>query len=406
MKITAVETLRLTDHPNLLWTRVHTDQGLTGLGETYFGAGACEADVHDRIAPIILGEDSRRIEYLNMKMQPYTGFTGSGAEVRALAAIDVALWDLLAKSVDLPLSDVLGGRTRESIQVYNTCAGPNYVSKTSAVRPDNFGHNATNTTGQAQAGSQYEDLDAFLHHPEDLASSLMEMGIHSMKIWPIDLAAGAADGMDISTADLKKGIEPFERIRAAHGDNMRLKAELHGLWSLNAAKKIARALEPLDMDWIEDPVWMDRTGELAELAKSTTAPLAGGETLASLGQFQALINDGNIATPIMDVTWAGGVSAARKVAALAEARSRPIAFHDCSGPVTLAVSTHLALHFKNVHEQEIARGFYYGWYHEFVDQLPPLNNGMITVPHGAGLGLDLLPNLQRRSDAIHRISRH
>ena len=398
MKISAVETLRLTDHPNLLWVRVHADNGLTGLGETYFGASACEADIHDRIAPIILGEDARKIEYLNMRMQPYTGFTGSGVEVRALAAVDVALWDLMAKSANLPLCDALGGRTRDSIQVYNTCAGPNYVSKTSAVRPDNFGN-------EAQGGSQYEDLDAFLNHPEDLASSLMEMGIHSMKIWPIDLAAGAADGMDISTSDLKKGIEPFEKIRAAHGDKMRLKAELHGLWSLNAAKKIASALEPLDMDWIEDPVWMDRTGEIAELARFTNAPLAGGETLASLGQFSALINEGNIATPIVDVTWAGGITAAKKVAALAEARSRPVAFHDCSGPVTLAVSTHLALSLRNVREQEIARGFYYGWYHEFVDQLPPVSNGLISVPDGPGLGLDLLPDLASRADAIHRTSK-
>lgn len=400
MKIEAIETLRLGDHPNLLWVRVHTDEGLTGLGETYFGAGPSEADVHDRIAPILLGQDARRIEFLNMKMQPYTGFTGSGAEVRALAAVDVALWDLAGKAAGRPLCDLLGGRTRESIQVYNTCAGPNYVSKTSAVRPDNFG------TAPAGAGGQtYEDLEAFLHHPEELAASLMEMGIFSMKIWPLDLAAGAADGVDISTADLKKGIEPFEKIRAAHGDRMRLKAELHGLWSLNAAKKIAAALEPLDMDWIEDPVWMDRPGEVAELARATRAPLAGGETLASLGQFEALINDGNIGTPILDVTWAGGVTAARKVAALAEARARPIAFHDCSGPVTLAVSTHLALSLRNVREQEIARGFYYAWYRDFVDHLPPIENGMITVPDGPGLGLDLAPGLEQRADAVHRISR-
>lgn len=400
MKIEAIETLRLGDHPNLLWVRVHTDEGLTGLGETYFGAGASEADVHDRIAPILLGQDARRIEFLNMKMQPYTGFTGSGAEVRALAAVDVALWDLAGKAAGRPLCDLLGGRTRESIRVYNTCAGPNYVSKTSAVRPDNFG-----TASGGAGGQTYEDLEAFLHHPAELAASLMEMGIFSMKIWPLDLAAGAADGLDISTVDLKKGIEPFEKIRAAHGDKMRLKAELHGLWSLNAAKKIAAALESLDMDWIEDPVWMDRPREVAELARATRAPLAGGETLASLGQFEALINEGNIGTPILDVTWAGGVTAARKVAALAEARARPIAFHDCSGPVTLAVSTHLALSLPNVREQEIARGFYYAWYREFVDHLPPIENGMITVPDGPGLGLDLMPGLEKRADAIYRISR-
>jgi len=399
MRISAVETLRLTENPNLLWVRIHTDDGLTGLGETYFGAGPSEADIHDRIAPIILGEDASRIEFLNMKMQPYTGFSGSGAEVRALAAVDVALWDIAGKAANKPLCNLLGGRTRDAIQVYNTCAGPSYVSKTSAVRPDNFG-----VAPESIGGPLYEDLEAFLHHPEDLAAALMEMDIFSMKIWPLDLAAGAVDGVDISPADLRKGIEPFEKIRAAHGDKIRLKAELHGLWSLNAAKKIAAALEPLDMDWIEDPVWMDRTGEIAELAASTRAPLAGGETLASLGQFKSLIDEGNIGTPIMDVTWAGGVSTARKVAALAEARSRPIAFHDCSGPVTLAVSTHLALSLRNVREQEIARGFYYAWYKDFVDALPPIEKGMITVPEGPGLGMDLLPELFTREDAIHRIS--
>ncbi|MEP1934225.1 MAG: mandelate racemase/muconate lactonizing enzyme family protein [Roseibium sp.] len=400
MKIEAVETIRLGEHPNLLWVRIHTSDGLTGLGETYFGAGPSEVDVHDRIAPLILGQDASRIEYLNMKMQPYVGYSGSGAEVRALAAVDVALWDLAAKSAGKPLCDLLGGRTRDQIQVYNTCAGPSYVSKTSAVRPDNFG-----TGAQQIAAPKYEDLEAFLNHPEDLAASLMEMGIFSMKIWPLDLATGAVDGADISTVDLKKGVQPFERIRKAHGDKMRLKAELHGLWSLNAAKKIAAALEPLDMDWIEDPVWMDRTREVGELGRATKAPLAGGETLASLGQFKALIDEGNIATPIMDITWAGGVTAARKVAALAEARSRPIAFHDCSGPVTLAVSTHLALSLRNVREQEIARGFYFNWYQNFVDQLPPLKNGMITVTDRPGLGMDLLPDVTDRPDVIHRISK-
>ncbi len=400
MKISAVETLRLGDHPNLLWVRLETEVGLTGLGETYFGASAAEADVHDRIAPMILGQDARRIEGLNMQMQPYTGFTGSGAELRALSAVDVALWDLAGKAAGLPLCDLLGGRTRDSIQVYNTCAGPNYVSKTSEVRPDNFGD-----ASDAKTGTVYEDLDAFLNRPEELAASLLDMGISSMKIWPFDLAAGALDGVDISPADLKQAIQPFERIRAAHGDNIRLKAELHGLWSLNAAKKIAAALEPLDIDWIEDPVWMDRTADIAELAAFTRAPLAGGETLASLGQFDALINTGNIGTPIIDVVWAGGVTAARKVAALAEARSRPIAFHDCSGPVTLAVSTHLALALPNVREQEIARGFYFAWYQNLVDRMPPLKDGMITVPDGPGLGLDLHPGLTGRADAIHRVSR-
>lgn len=400
MKIEAVETLRLEAHPNLLWVRIRTLDGLTGLGETYFGAGPSEADIHDRIAPILLGQDARYIERLNMQMQPYVGFTGTGAEIRAVAAVDVALWDLAAKSANKPLVDLLGGRTRDKIAVYNTCAGPAYVSKTAAVRPDNFG-----TDDASGSGVLYDDLNGFLNHPEDVAASLMEMGIFSMKIWPFDLAEGAADGIDISLADLKKGLEPFERIRKAHGDRMRLKAELHGLWSLNAATKIARGLEPLDIDWIEDPVWMDRTDDIRKLTESAPVPFAGGETLASLGQFKALIEDGNIATPIVDVTWAGGVTIARKIAALAEASARLVAFHDCSGPVTLAVSTHLALGLRNVREQEIARGFYFNWYQDLVDDLPQIENGLISVSEKPGLGLELQPGLFTRADAIHRVSR-
>lgn len=397
MKLVAVETLRLTAHPNILWVLLHTDEGLTGLGETWFGAGAVEADIHDRIAPLILGEDPARIEHLNRRMRPYVGFCGTGAEMRALSATDVALWDIAGKAAGKPLCALLGGPVRDRIPVYNTCAGPDYVSRTAEVRPDNF--------GIGQPGARYEDLDAFMNRADELADSLLDMGISSMKIWPFDFAAGAADGLDISAADLDRALGPFEKVRAAHGDRMALKAELHGLWSLPAARKICAALEPLGVDWIEDPIWMDRLSDIAELAGSTTAPLAGGETLGGLGQIRALLELGAISTPIVDIVWGGGVTFARKAAALAESFARPVAFHDCSGPVTLAVSTHLALALPNVREQEMTRGFYYGWYGELVDRLPPVEDGEITVPSGHGLGLSLAPGLDKRPDAVSRVTR-
>ena len=98
----------------------------------------------------------------------------------------------------------------------------------------------------------------------------------------------------------------------------------------------------------------------------------------------------------MDVTWGGGITFCKKAAALAEAYALPIAFHDCSGPVTLTASTHLALACPNVAEQEITRAFYYGWYHDYVDQPPPLDNGHISVGGGAGLGLELADGLKSR----------
>ena len=173
---------------------------------------------------------------------------------------------------------------------------------------------------------------------------------------------------------------------------------------LRAAKVICAALESIGPDWVEDPIWMDRTADIAELTASTRAPLAGGETLGGLGQLRELITVGRIGTPIIDLSWGGGVTFARKAAALAEAFAKPIAFHDCSGPVTLTVSTHLAMACPNVAEQEITRAFYYGWYHECLDRLPPIEQGRIRAPEGSGLGVALHPDLLLRHDVVTRTS--
>ena len=401
MKITAVETIRLKRHGTLIWVRIHTDEGIVGLGESWFGAATIEADIHDRIAPAILGEDASRIEHLNRKMRPYVGFCGTSAELRALSAVDVALWDIAGKASNRPIYDLLGGKTRDKIQVYNTCAGPEYVSESSDVRPDNFGLSGS----QKQTSVRYEDLTGFMERPAELAGELLDMGIKSMKIWPLDFAEGAVDGMDISLQDLKKYTKPFEDIRKAHGDNIRIKAELHGIWGLPAAKKICKVLEQYNLDWIEDPIWMDRTTDLKELAEYTSAPLAGGETLGGLGQMREVIENGALAHPIIDVTWGGGITFARKVGGMAEAAARSVAFHDCSGPVTLAVSTHLALALPNIKEQEMTRAFYYGWYHTLLDQLPPVENGYITAPDGVGLGVQLRDGIEKEDDAVHKITK-
>lgn len=398
MKITSVETIRTGDRPSVLWVRVNTGDGLTGLGETWFGATAVEADIHDRIAPLLLGRDARQIGDLNRLVTPYVGFCGTGAEMRALSAIDVALWDIAGKAASKPLCDLFGGRVHGRIPVYNTCAGPNYVSTTSDVRPGNFG------LPDKGARAMYEDLDAFLNRPGELASDLLESGISAMKIWPFDFSAGAADGADISTADLTRAMRPFELIRAAHGDRMRIKAELHGLWSLAAARKICRALEPLDIDWLEDPVRMDRMGELGALSKSTNLPVAGGETLGGLGQIEDLITRGQVTVAIVDVTWGGGITFGADAAVLAASHGRTIAFHDCSGPVTLAASSHLALAFPNVTEQEFTRAFYHGWYGQFVTGLPAVRGGMISVSESPGHGIELATDILRRDGITLRTS--
>ena len=139
MKITALETIRIAEGPNLIWVQVHTDQGLIGLGETIFGAGSVEAHVHDTIAPQVIGRDPLEIDKLSADLVGYLGFRSSGAEVRGNSAFDIALWDIFGKATGQPIAQLLGGFTRREIRTYNTCAGSDYVKKTSGQVTSNYG---------------------------------------------------------------------------------------------------------------------------------------------------------------------------------------------------------------------------------------------------------------------------
>ncbi len=397
MKVTAVETILVEEFPNLTWVQVHTDEGLVGLGETFFGAPAVAAQVHDFIAPYLIGKNPLQIERHHAKLLPYAGRGGSSVEMRAASAIDVALWDIFGKAINEPIYQALGGATRDDVRIYNTCAGYQYVRKAPAQVTENYGLNQQNSAGP------YEDLEGFLNNADELALSLLEMGINGMKIWPFDFAAEASGGQYISNEDLKTALEPFERIRNAVGDKMEIMAELHSMWNVPMAKRIANALEDFDLTWVEDPVFMDELEKVGEVVASTHAPIAVGELLGGKAQFRDLLEQG-VSLAIMDLVWGGGLTEARKVAALADTFGAPFTGHDCTGPIALTASVHMTMHAPNVFIQEMVRAFYYGWYQDLVTELPPITNGRITAPDGPGLGTTLNPDVPARADATVKMT--
>ena len=397
MKITALETLRLDEFPNLLWVQVHTNEGLVGLGEAFYGPDSAEGHIHGIIAAYLLGQDPLLIDRHHANLIGYVGFNGSSAEQRGRSAVDIALWDLWGQACDQPIHQLLGGAVRDDVRVYNTCAGYRYVRSKPVQGTANF--------GLGQAEGPYEDLDAFLNRADELAQSLLEMGITGMKIWPFDFAAEASNGAYLSAPDLEKALAPFARIRKAVGGKIDVMCELHALWNLPAAKGIVRALEPYAPLWIEDPVFMDQLESLGELQAGTHQMIATGETLGGRAQYKDLLQRHGAGMAIMDIAWCGGISEARKIAAMAEAWHVSAAFHDCTGPVVLAASTHLAMNARNCFIQEIVRAFYYGWYGELVTALPPIMNGRISAPAGPGLGLKLSPERFKGKDVRRRVSR-
>ena len=118
MKITQVETINLAEFPNILWVRLYTDEGIVGIGETFVGAPAVAAHLHDFCAPRLIGKDPSQIEELTRNMRGYLGWRGSGVETRAASAVNIALWDLAGKALGVPLHRLLGGKARDVRRQY------------------------------------------------------------------------------------------------------------------------------------------------------------------------------------------------------------------------------------------------------------------------------------------------
>lgn len=395
-KVTRLRTIRIAERPNLIWLEIETEEGLTGLGESFRGAQAVEAVIHEQVAPFLLGRDSRRIEAVSRHlMTPYLGFHSAGAEVRAASAVDIALWDLAGQRHGIPVHEALGGAVRTEIRAYNTCAG--YAYNTAGGRRA--------VSGQDEAAGPYDDQVAFMRDAGKLAESLLSEGYAAMKIWPLDIYADATGGHMISLEDLKAGLEPFRKIRAAVGDRIEVMAELHSLWSSHAAIRICRALEDVGVFWAEDPIAkMDDARALADLRRQTRTPICGSETLGGAVPFRDLLAADALDLVMLDLAWCGGLTEGRKVAALAEAYAKPLAPHDCTGPVTLMAGLHLALHAPTAIFQEVVRATLATWYRDLVTELPVLRNGMVQAPTAPGIGTKLQDSVRTRPDAVVRES--
>ena len=394
MRITAIETIQVDVYPNITFVEVHTDEGLIGLGETFRTPAAVAAQIHESVAAYLLGKNPLDIDaHSSALLNKYLGFASSGVETRAASAIDIALWDLWGKSLDRPVHALLGGLARDRIRVYNTCAG--YAYNQGGGR-----RLVTADDDSEPAAGPYDDQVAFIRRPGELAQSLLDMGITAMKIWPFDQFAAATGGHDISAQQIKTGVEPFRQIRAEVGNRIDIMCEFHSLWNLPAAVKIARALEEFDVYWSEDPVKMVNFDVLADYRRRVRIPVCASETLATRHAFRELLAKQAVDYVMLDLGWCGGLSEGKKIAELAESWLRPIAPHDCVGPVVLVASLHLALNAPNALFQEVVRAYYTGYYRDLVTDLPRIENGEAHAMTGPGLGTALLPGLKQRPGVV------
>ncbi len=395
MRIVAIETIRPAIQANILFVLLTDEDGNTGLGECFFGPEVVETYLHTAAAEVIFAAEDATPERMSTALRPYVGFQGAGAEMRGNAAVDLALWDLIGKRAGLPLAKLFGGPTRDRLPIYNTCAGPGYISQTARQLSENWGLGRT---------ADLDDLNAFLTRPAALGRELLDEGIRGMKVWPFDRAAEASGGNSISRRELREAVGVIAAIRDELGDEMEIMVELHGLWNLPSAVTICKELAPYRPYWIEDPIRPDGVWQLEALKQEVGLPIATGETLGTRRAFLSLLERKAVDIVTMDVQWLGGPTEGRKVASLADTYGIPVAPHDCTGPTAFAFAVHMSFASPNALIQETVRAFLRTWYQELVVGLPTIEGGEVLAPTAPGHGVTLRDDVEDHTAVVRRRS--
>ncbi|WP_416952922.1 mandelate racemase/muconate lactonizing enzyme family protein [Tropicimonas sp.] len=406
MKIAGLETIQIEEFSNLVWVRIHTDEGLIGLGETFRNPKAVVAYLHETCGPYLIGKDPMNRAALSEALRHtvgnhFQGFPTRSVEIRGNSAVDIALWDLWGQMLGQPISNLLGGTIHETIRLYNTCANSGYNSK---VRE---GYNSQIYSRDDPAPrdiSRNEDLLMQVFEPARLARELLDEGITAMKIWPFDVHALRNRGQRISPAELRDALWPLEQIRAEVGDAMEIMIEYHGLWQLPAAIEIARAVEDFGIFWHEDPVGLEHLDDLAAFHDATSTRLAGSESHGTLLWYREMFGRGAIDVANFDMAWIGGLTEGQRIAHMALAHDRTIAPHDCTGPVTLLANLQLMAAMPNTLMAETVRSHLDGFYRAVMTAVPQVENGHIRPLTGPGLGAALNPEVFGRGDLLRIVT--
>ena len=358
-----------------VFVQVETDDGLTGWGEvtTYPGPSANRAIVAliSSLEPLLKGDDASRIEAVWHKVfRSFTYLGTRGAVCAALSAIDIALWDIKGKALGLPVSDLLGGAVRETI--------PLYTHPPEASDPKIAARDAKEIV---KAGYKAFKFDPFIH------------GI-------FDRHTGYLDG-NLDDKTEQEGVDITAAVREAIGPGPEILIDAHAMYNVPTAIRLANRLAPYKIGWFEEPVPPESYQALRQVRENTGVPICVGERLHTRWEFLPVLEN-RLADFIMpDVTWTGGISELKKIAALAETYYIPMSPHDASGPINVLAGAHVMAATPNFYKLETGRADL-SYYNVMIDEPLKIKNGELILPKRPGLGVDLdLDYLKKnRSDGV------
>ncbi|ROS38685.1 galactonate dehydratase [Amycolatopsis thermoflava] len=365
MKIVSVETFLVP--PRWLFCRVATDDGLVGWGEPVVeGRAETVRAAVDELSDLLLGRDPRRVEDLWQVMTKAAFYRGGPVLSSAVAGIDQALWDILGKSLGVPVHQLLGGAVRDEVRVYGWIGGdePSAVAEAAAA--------------QAEAG-----------------------------LTAVKMNASGRIGRMPNRAEVDEVVSRLAAVREVLGDSRDMAVDFHGRFGVAAARRVIPELAPLHPLFVEEPVLPEYAHRLGDVVSASAVPVACGERLYSRSEFLPVLQAG-VAVVQPDLSHAGGISEVRRIASLAETFDALVAPHCPLGPLSLAASLQVAFATPNFLIQEQSIGIHYNAGAEPLDYLADVrpfafHDGAIRRWDAPGLGVEIDEDAVRKADAVgHR----
>ena len=348
--------------PRWVFLRLETTDGVVGWGEpTVEGrAHTVRAAVEELMESYLLGEDPSDIEDHWQTMYRGGFYRGGPVLMSAISGIDQALWDIKGKQLGAPVHQLLGGRARDRIRVYQWIGGD---------RPSEVA---------------------------DQAETKVEAGFTALKM----NGTSEMERVD-DPATVEAAVNRLREVREAVGDEVDVGVDFHGRVSKPMAKRLANALEPYEPMFIEEPVLAEHNDALPQIAAHTTTPIATGERMYSRWDFKEVFEDGSVDVIQPDLSHAGGITEVKKIAAMAEAYDVALAPHCPLGPIALASCLQVDACSPNALIQEQSLNIHYNDTGDVLDYLADpsvfeYDEGYVTIPDNPGLGIEINESYVRK----------
>lgn len=366
MRIKDIQTIEVLGHGYSTYVRVYTDEGLTGDGECIHGRSAASAIIGEMKA-LLINENPMDVDRLFEKVRRSYIFDGAigGNVISALTGIEIALWDLVGKALNLPVYQLLGGKFRDKIRLYSDCGG------------------------------NINDLDSCGRKVKEVVA----MGFNAIKIDiddhnnPYKLDSW---NWSITPGELQSMVDKVAVVREAVGPNIDVAVDMHGRYDTHSAMRVAKALEPYNLLWLEEPVPPENISAMREVKNSTSTPICAGENLFLRYGFRELIEKQAVDIIMPDIPKCCGLSEGRKIANMAEIYYIPMAPHNVCGPLGTIASCHVCSSIPNF---LVLEWHWLGRKHwdELVfggDSI--IKDGYITIPDKPGLGVEINPDAVKK----------